>query len=226
MNYDLHIHSNLSPCAEAEMSPNNIVRMAKLHELDIISICDHNHTAQQAVMAQLAKQNGIQYWYGIEINTKEDVHLLAYFKELEDIESFQKILDKAYVPTKNKIDYFGHQSVYNIQDEIIDEVEQFLLIGLSLGLEEIIEHIHAHKGKAVLAHIYGRENGIMQQLGFIPKELRIDGIELVRQEESERFLKEYPHLETLPIFINSDAHTLIDMIKDHHQLSVDWFETS
>ena len=31
--YDLHIHSALSPCGDADMTPNNIVNMAKIKEL-------------------------------------------------------------------------------------------------------------------------------------------------------------------------------------------------
>jgi PHP family Zn ribbon phosphoesterase len=39
---DMHIHSALSPCADKSMTPNNIVNMALLKGLDIISVTDHN----------------------------------------------------------------------------------------------------------------------------------------------------------------------------------------
>ena len=35
--YDLHIHSCLSPCADDDMTPNNIVNMAIIKELDAIA---------------------------------------------------------------------------------------------------------------------------------------------------------------------------------------------
>ena len=35
--YDLHIHSCLSPCADDDMTPNNIVNMAIIKELDVIA---------------------------------------------------------------------------------------------------------------------------------------------------------------------------------------------
>ena len=35
--YDFHIHSGLSPCGDNEMTPNNIVNMAKLYDLDVIA---------------------------------------------------------------------------------------------------------------------------------------------------------------------------------------------
>ena len=39
---DLHIHSCLSPCGDALMTPNNIVGMAFIKQLDVIAVCDHN----------------------------------------------------------------------------------------------------------------------------------------------------------------------------------------
>lgn len=40
--YDLHIHSCLSPCGDADMTPNNIVNMARLAGLSAIALTDHN----------------------------------------------------------------------------------------------------------------------------------------------------------------------------------------
>ena len=38
--YDLHLHSCLSPCGDMDMTPNNIVNMAKLLGLDVIALTD------------------------------------------------------------------------------------------------------------------------------------------------------------------------------------------
>ena len=43
--YDLHMHSCLSPCGDMDMTPNNIVNMAKLLGLDVIALTDHNTAA-------------------------------------------------------------------------------------------------------------------------------------------------------------------------------------
>ena len=40
--YDFHIHSALSPCGDADMTPNNIVGMASIKGLDAIAVSDHN----------------------------------------------------------------------------------------------------------------------------------------------------------------------------------------
>ena len=39
---DLHLHSCLSPCGDEDMTPNNIVNMAKLKGLSCIALTDHN----------------------------------------------------------------------------------------------------------------------------------------------------------------------------------------
>lgn len=208
MFYDLHIHSGLSPCADDDMSPQNIVQMAKLKGLDIISICDHNSLRQQAVMAKVAKEHDLLYLFGLEIQTKEEVHVLAYFRNQEDLPRMQDWLTHHQMKVINRSNFFGHQYLYNSKDEIIDEEKNALIFSIRASLEECIEAIHSNHGLAVLAHIYGRKNGIMHQLGFIPQNLPIDGVEVVHEEEIQRFTQEYPQYENIPCLVNSDAHSL------------------
>ena len=40
--YDFHLHSCLSPCGDDDMTPYNLVNMAKLLGYDIIALTDHN----------------------------------------------------------------------------------------------------------------------------------------------------------------------------------------
>ena len=107
MRYDLHIHSGLSPCADDDMSPNNIVQMALLNKLQLISVTDHNSCAQQKIISEIAQKNGLQYWFGVELNTQEDVHCLAYFGTLHDIQLFEEALKPYVDPTPNDVSIFG-----------------------------------------------------------------------------------------------------------------------
>ena len=43
--YDFHLHSCLSPCGDNDMTPYNLVNMAKILGMDAIALTDHN-TAQ------------------------------------------------------------------------------------------------------------------------------------------------------------------------------------
>ena len=86
--YDLHIHSALSPCGDLDMTPNNVVNMAKLKGLDMISLTDHNTACNLSSFKKIADDAGITFLPGIELNTSEEVHLLAYFYDIDNKEEF------------------------------------------------------------------------------------------------------------------------------------------
>lgn len=52
---DFHIHTCLSPCADDEMIPINILNMARLMGTKILGICDHNSAKNLEPFTHLAK---------------------------------------------------------------------------------------------------------------------------------------------------------------------------
>jgi len=219
MFYDLHIHSGLSPCADDDMSPQNIIRMAKINGLDLIAVTDHNSLKQQRIIARVAREHGLKIWYGVELQSKEEVHCLAYFKTLKQADEMQNWIESYQEPTPNNVEYFGNQFLYDNNDEVLVQDSVALILSLKASLKACVETIHSLHGKVVLAHIYGRQNGIVEQLGFIPPDLKIDGVELSRMEDLARFRKEYPKYKLLPCFFNSDAHCLQNIHEAEHSLS-------
>lgn len=211
MFYDLHIHSGLSPCGDEAMTPHNIARMAQLKGLQLISVTDHNSLKQQHVMADVAHQYGLSYVYGVEIQSQEEVHILGYFPTRKAVDAMQRWINDHQIKVKNRPSYFGDQVLYNTHDEVIDEEPVALIFSLNASLESCIKAIHHKGGKAVLAHLYGRKYGLIQQLGFIPEGLPIDGVELCDPREVPFFKNEYPQYAQLPILCNSDAHQLGDI---------------
>jgi len=201
------------------MSPQNIVRMAKLKGLDLIAICDHNSMKQQAILSQVAQEHALLIWYGVELESKEEVHCLAYFRSLEDVQEMQTWIEQVQTRQLNNADYFGHQYLYTQQDEVMDEEKISLMLSLDASLKACCEATHHHQGRLVLAHIYDRKNSITQQLGFIPQDLDFDGVEVNKVEDETRFRQEYPQFKAKPLFINSDAHTLGDIHDKLYTLS-------
>ena len=57
--YDLHIHSCLSPCADDDMTPNNIASMCALTGYDIVALTDYNSCGNSAGGAELCAASGI-----------------------------------------------------------------------------------------------------------------------------------------------------------------------
>ncbi len=80
---DLHIHSGLSPCASADMTPNNIVNMAYIKGLDIIAVTDHNCMKNYPGVKACADKLGILAVAGMEVETAEEVHVICLFPDAE-----------------------------------------------------------------------------------------------------------------------------------------------
>ena len=76
MKYDLHIHSCLSPCGDADMTPNNIAGMAMLGELEIVALTDHNTTLNCPAFFKACEKLGIVPIGGMELTTAEDIHMV------------------------------------------------------------------------------------------------------------------------------------------------------
>ena len=74
---DLHIHSALSPCADKDMTPNNIVNMAVLKGLDAIAVTDHNSAANLESISKCAKKKGLVFIPGMEVETSEEIHIVC-----------------------------------------------------------------------------------------------------------------------------------------------------
>ncbi|MGN1343964.1 MAG: PHP domain-containing protein, partial [Traorella sp.] len=137
MRVDFHIHSALSPCASDDMTPNNIINMAKICELDCISVCDHNTLGQQRIMKQVADKLGMRYIYGVEVQSNEDVHICAYFNQFENVQLFQEYLKKHLLPIENDLHYFGNQYLFNENDEIIGQEKVLLIQSIEKSINEI-----------------------------------------------------------------------------------------
>ncbi|MBR2801860.1 MAG: PHP domain-containing protein [Erysipelotrichaceae bacterium] len=233
MFYDLHIHSCLSPCAEEEMTPNNIVNMALLKELDLIAVTDHNSVRQLPAVAKVAEAMGLRMLYGAELESSEEVHVLGLYDELEKAMSLQPWLDQHLPFIPNDEHYFGKEELRDENDELIGKEERLLIISLDQDLESCIEAIHATGGKAILAHVLDRKNSVTNQLGFIPEGLAYDGLEVKDEYQRQQVCKTHPWIRDEETFwlIDSDAHRLIDMSErvnslPHSELQKMWRKLS
>ena len=213
MFYDFHMHSCLSPCAENEMTPNNICNMAKIKGLDIIAVTDHNSTKQLNSIKKVADTIGLRMLFGAELESKEEVHILALFNTLEKANRFQTWIDQHMPIVENNEDYFGNQYLMNEKDEIVGKEYRLLLVSLDASVENCIDAIHEYGGKAIIAHVLDRVNSITHQLGFIPQDLNYDGLEVKSLEQKQRVIDTHPWITETSTnwFIDSDAHLLVDI---------------
>ena len=214
---DLHIHSCLSPCADDDMTPANICGMAHLKGLDAIAVTDHNTARNLPYVKEAADYYGLILLPGMEITTKEEVHLLGYFRDVETAVEVGEIFSSHLPPMKNKPDFFGNQFVMNTDDEV-QAVEERLLIGATdPDLAECTQIIREHGGAAVPAHI-NRGHGLLVNLGLFPEEPDFPVVE-VRPElpVNEKLISGKRRLWS------SDAHHLGDILEAVSELETSRF---
>ncbi len=211
---DLHIHSCLSPCGDELMTPNNIVNMAKLKGLDVISVCDHNTAFNLPAINSVAERVGIAVLNGIELTTKEEVHLLSYFKCVNDAIDFGEFIYEHLPNMKNRPEYFGEQLKLNSDDDLIGIEEKLLISALDLSLDELVVLIDQYGGLAVPAHINRGANGLLQSLGFLPPNLKFAALEL------SKLLPAPIDTGNYKLLFSSDAHNLSDIAEREHFLSI------
>jgi len=208
---DLHIHSVLSPCADLEMSPRAIVKEAKKRGLDLISITDHNASGNCKVASELAKKEGIEFLFGMEVQTRGEVHLLCYFNFLEELEKWGKYIYKFLPLVPNNPQYFGDQLLVDEDNNIIGKENKLLLNSLDLSLEEIEQKVKEKGGIVIPAHIDKEPFGIIYQLGFIPSSFSGRMVEISGNISWEKLKEKYPYLKDYYPLTFSDAHFLKDV---------------
>lgn len=165
--YDLHIHSCLSPCADDDSTPHNIVNMAALNGLNMIAVTDHNSCQNCAPAVFAAEGTGILVIPGMELTTAEDVHILCLFEQLTAALEFERYIQKDMLKIKNRTEIFGNQLIYGCDDKICGIVENLLLPATAVPSHTVSALIKEYGGVALPAHIDRPANGMLSVLGGI-----------------------------------------------------------
>ena len=212
---DLHIHSCLSPCADDDMTPANICGMAALKGLQMIAVTDHNTARNLPAVKTCCDAYGLLMIPGMEITTKEEVHLLGYFATVEDAMDFSEFLRPHMPPKKNRPQFFGNQLVMDEDDNVIAEEDELLIGASDLRLAELVKIIRERGGVPVPAHINRGSNGLLINLGFMPEDLSFTAVEVWRALPC-------PHTPQAGkvILHSSDSHHLGDILEPEIAVSL------
>jgi Predicted metal-dependent phosphoesterases (PHP family) len=224
--YDLHIHTSLSPCADDDMTPNNIVNMAILKEIDIIAITDHNSAENLEAVCKCAEGQGILVIPGMEIETSEEVHMVCYFPSVESALKVQKVVYDALPEIKIREDIFGCQLILDENDEVKGKLEQMLVTATDLSVEDIVDIVKSAGGIAVPAHVDRDSYSIISNLGSIPDNIGFNYIEFAKNCNVEEYTFNHPRLSGYNKLISSDAHHLGDILERQSFISLDTLSIS
>jgi len=193
------------------MTPSAIVLQARQKSLDIIAVADHNSAEHVVVTAMIAQQHGLFAIPAMEIASSEEAHVLALFESAESCLDLQRVIYE-HLPD---IPGYAHdetsQPVVNENDEVLFFNHRPLINATSLTLASLVDLIHRHNGLAIASHVDRETFSIISQLGFIPDDLALDGVELSWRIRSSQQAYDLVHQQKYPVVSFSDAHHVQDI---------------
>ena len=153
LRYDLHLHSCLSPCGDMDMTPNNIVGMAKLLGYDIIALTDHNTCRNTPAAVQAGERQGLVVVPGMELCTREEAHVVCLFPTAEAALAFGEWVEAHSPNIPNRPDIFGEQLILDADDQPIGTQENLLIAAADVGVYQVPELVRQYGGTAFPAHV-------------------------------------------------------------------------
>jgi PHP family Zn ribbon phosphoesterase len=208
---DLHLHTVLSPCAEIEMIPPLIVQRAVELGLGIIAVTDHNCAANVRAVIDAARHTGLVVLSGMEVQTREEVHMLCLFDTPEQDDQWQDTVWAALPRMPNNAALFGEQYVVDSTGEYVYTEDRMLATSASLSVEQVVAGVNALGGICLPAHIDRPSYSLLSNLGFIPPGLPIAGVELSHLTTPQKIVQLFPQLARYGMVIDGDAHRLAEM---------------
>jgi PHP family Zn ribbon phosphoesterase len=192
------------------MYPSALVAGSLVRGLDVIGICDHNASENVRYVIRAAKKKPLTVLPGIEVTSREEVHIIGLFEKIESLYEMQDIVYK-FLPGVNNEKIFGCQAIVNDKDEVEGFNEKLLIGATNLSLREITEAIQDLKGIAIAAHVDRESFGLFGQLGFVPDDVHFDALEISFRSDVRRIATEFPELAGHCIIRSSDAHGIAEI---------------
>jgi 3',5'-nucleoside bisphosphate phosphatase len=209
---ELHVHTVLSPCAEIEMIPPLIVAESIERGLGMIAITDHNSTANIGSVIKAAEGTDLKIIPGMELQSREEVHILCLFDRLEQVEQLQTFVDNHYPKLTNNTEFFGEQFIVDETGEFIQREERLLITSVDLSFEETVNAVHSLDGLAIPAHVNRTAYGLIANLGFIPETAKVDALEISKHLPINDALSLFPQVSGYPLLQGGDAHRLDEIL--------------
>ncbi len=209
---DLHLHTVASACAEVEMIPPLIVRQAVSLGLDLIAVTDHHSVENVEAVQQAGRPHGIAVLPGMEVQSREEVHVVCLFETLDQARSWQDMIWARLPSLPNREEFFGPQYVVDAEGLYVRTNERLLQTSTDLGFDELIALADQWRVLIIPAHVDRPTNSLFANLGFIPKGVCLTGAEISGRITADEARQRFPELKGLGLVQSGDAHRLSEMI--------------
>lgn len=164
-----------------------------------MALTDHNSARNCPAFAEACARMGITAVFGTETTTREEVHALSLFSDLDTAIAWGEWIYERLPPNINDPERFGEQVIVDADENVLGFEERFLIPAIEASLEEIGAETFARGGLFVPAHIDRATTSIYSQLGFLPPG-RYSALEVTR----------------VPAPIDTGGHTLICASDAHY----------
>lgn len=205
---DLHIHTVLSACADLSMGPRDIVASALAKGLDFIAVTDHNSAANVAAVYNAAKGTSLTVIPGIEVSTREEIHMVCLLPNLDRASSFQDYLYEYLQQGWYDGSILGSQIICDENENIIAEDNHLLALPIRVSYDQLAFEAQKMGGIIYPAHIDRKVNGILRILGFLPKHLPFNIVEVSRTIDPIKATERFGQNGELSVITSSDAHDI------------------
>lgn len=189
------------------MSPRGVVQAAAQKGLDLVGICDHNSAENVLAAKKAGRKQGVAVLGGMEVASSEEAHLLVFFDRDDDLLRFQDVVYQ-HLSGVNDEKAFGQQVIADEDDGVTGFCPRLLIAATSLSVEKIVEIARAGRGESLViaAHVDRDVFSIIGQLGFIPRHLGLDAVEVSRHMSIAQAQARFPDCLRYPVITGSDAH--------------------
>ena len=208
LKYDFHIHSCLSPCGDIQMTPGNIAGMAKIAGFDVIALSDHNTVKNCPAFLEACSKYEIIGIPGMELNTRDEVHVLCLFPDLDAAMSFDKFVYDRLPDISNKPELFGEQLIMDVYNNVIGIESKLLINATDIGIYEVEGFVGKYGGVAIPSHMDRTSFSILSNLGFYDKSLGFNVVEFSADADVRKITAKNPELTGVRFVVDSDAHML------------------
>lgn len=193
------------------MFPELILEQVQALGLQVIAVTDHNSAENVAAMVNAARETGVTVLPGMEVQTREEVHVVALFDTVEQALTWQAQVYASLPPLKNDAARFGEQIVLDEGGIPIGYLDRLLATSSSLSVDEVVQQVAALGGLCIPAHVDRPMYSMISNLGFIPPNLEIPGVEISPNISPIEARQRFPQLTRYGMLASGDAHRLSEI---------------